>query len=366
MKTNNSIYTLIILIVLLSTSLFAQDVPLLIHYQGNLTDIAGQPLNGTDFGIQFSIWSDETSTAPAHKIWGEELHYPVTIAKGLFCMVLGSIEPLPWDIFATDNLFLEIKIKTETLSPRQKIVSMPYAFTSTTTKRIQGKEIDKAVPATGNVLKWNGNKWAPSVDDTSAAIWQSSENNIYYDSGNVGIGLNSEIVSRLHVYRPSYLLIPGQPPPRLFRVETKTVLMPGEKYCALDVLPGPRVGIGVYDPTHILEIKQNSSTDPVADKWDDYSSKRWKKNIKTIENAMDKVNRLRGVTYNWKADNKKDIGLIAEEVGEVIPEVVVYEKNGTDAKAMNYPHLVSILIEAVKEQQKEIEQLKNEIKDIKK
>ena len=55
--------------------------------------------------------------------------------------------------------------------------------------------------------------------------------------------------------------------------------------------------------------------------------------------------------FRWKADGKHDIGLIAEEVGEVIPEVVAYEENGKDAKSVDYARLVAVLIEAVKEQQ---------------
>ena len=58
------------------------------------------------------------------------------------------------------------------------------------------------------------------------------------------------------------------------------------------------------------------------------------------------------MSYDWKADGKHDIGLIAEEVGEVIPEVVAYEENGIDAKSVDYARLVAVLIEAVKAQQK--------------
>ena len=63
---------------------------------------------------------------------------------------------------------------------------------------------------------------------------------------------------------------------------------------------------------------------------------------------------LRGVTYDWKESGKHDIGLIAEEVGEVIPEIVAYEENGVDAKSVDYSRLVAVLIEAVKAQQLEI------------
>lgn len=62
----------------------------------------------------------------------------------------------------------------------------------------------------------------------------------------------------------------------------------------------------------------------------------WKTNIQPIAGALDKARRLRGVTYDWKADGKHDVGLIAEEVGEVVPEVVAYEENGQDAKSVDY------------------------------
>jgi hypothetical protein len=123
--------------------------------------------------------------------------------------------------------------------------------------------------------------------------------------------------------------------------------------------------------SNILTVKQNSSTDPIADAWTTYSSRRWKTNIQTITGALEKVKQLRGVSYDWKANGKHDIGLIAEEVGEVIPEVVAYEENGKDAKSIDYARLVSVLIEAIKEQQKQIDELRqtalvvNQIKEIK-
>lgn len=111
------------------------------------------------------------------------------------------------------------------------------------------------------------------------------------------------------------------------------------------------VGIGVTDPGNILEVVQNSATDPIADAWTTYSSKRWKTNIQTIDGALDKVMQLRGVTYDWKESGRADIGLIAEEVGAVVPEVVAFEDNGIDARSVDYPRLVALLIQGMKEQQ---------------
>jgi len=94
------------------------------------------------------------------------------------------------------------------------------------------------------------------------------------------------------------------------------------------------------------------------------SSKRLKTNIQPIKDALNKVRSLQGVSFDWKADGKHSIGLIAEDVGEVIPEVVAYEENGADAKGVDYSRLVAVLIEAVKEQQKQIDELKATVKSL--
>ena len=132
-----------------------------------------------------------------------------------------------------------------------------------------------------------------------------------------------------------------------------------------DIRCDGNIGIGVSVPTNILEVVQGSNTDPIADAWTTYSSRRWKENIQTITGALGKVQLLRGVEYDWKADGKHDIGLIAEEVGAVIPEVVVFEENGIDAKSVDYPRLVALLIEASKEQQVQITTMQEEIENLK-
>jgi len=102
----------------------------------------------------------------------------------------------------------------------------------------------------------------------------------------------------------------------------------------------------------------------LANRWDTYSSRRWKTNIQTIQGALEKVERLRGVSFDWKENGGHDIGLIAEEVGEVVPEVVGYEENGKDARSLDYARLTAVLIEAVKDQKKIIEELKKKTSEI--
>lgn len=89
-----------------------------------------------------------------------------------------------------------------------------------------------------------------------------------------------------------------------------------------------------------------------------------KKNIKTIPNALENVLKLRGVEFNWKRDGRADIGVIAQEVEKVFPQLVSTNKT-TGLKSVEYSNLVGPLIEAVKEQQKEIEEMRKEIEELK-
>ena len=107
-----------------------------------------------------------------------------------------------------------------------------------------------------------------------------------------------------------------------------------------------------------------------------FSDKRLKKDIKTTENNLDKILSLRPVEYKWKEgprEGVKEIGLIAQEVEKVVPEVVRVQSRhddenydeGVDYKQVDYEHLVSTLIGAMQEQQDQINDLKKEIQTLK-
>jgi hypothetical protein len=121
------------------------------------------------------------------------------------------------------------------------------------------------------------------------------------------------------------------------------------------------VGIGMV-PTgsYKLEVNGLLKTSGISE----ISDIRWKKNIVPINNALSRIMQLRGVTYNWRTDEFKDknfesstqIGLIAQEVEQIFPELVKTDANGY--KSVEYSKVVAILIQAVKEQQEQITDLK--------
>ena len=90
------------------------------------------------------------------------------------------------------------------------------------------------------------------------------------------------------------------------------------------------------------------------------SDERLKENIKVVPDALDKVEALRGVTFDWKRDGTPSAGVIAQEVQKVLPEAVkeVQSLKGGDSHlSVNYHALTSILIESVKELSARVKEL---------
>jgi hypothetical protein len=115
------------------------------------------------------------------------------------------------------------------------------------------------------------------------------------------------------------------------------------------------VGMGNEVPAYKLDVTGTirASADVIA-----FSDARVKTDVITIENALDKVKALRGVTYIRvdTEDKSRKMGVIAQETEKVLPEVVQQDDNGRYSVA--YGNIVGVLIEAIKEQQLQIEELK--------
>ena len=123
----------------------------------------------------------------------------------------------------------------------------------------------------------------------------------------------------------------------------------------------PEPDASVYiDTTHasfaLADIQVATAT--VTD-LDTTSDVRLKENIETIGDALEKTADLRGVNYNWVKSGEYTMGVVAQEVQEVIPEVVTEKSDGT--LTVNYQAMVGLLIEAVKELKEEIDTLKQKV-----
>ena len=100
------------------------------------------------------------------------------------------------------------------------------------------------------------------------------------------------------------------------------------------------------------------------------SDRRWKKSIKQLSGSLATIQQLDGVSYLWRRDefpdrgfdDKRQVGLIAQDVEKVLPEVVKTDSQGY--KSISYSNIVPVLIEALKTQQKTIEKLQAAVKEL--
>jgi hypothetical protein len=126
-----------------------------------------------------------------------------------------------------------------------------------------------------------------------------------------------------------------------------------------DTYVSGNTGIGITNPTSKLHVVGDvyvtgvtTSTD-----FDSLSDINLKTNINKIADPLEKVMQIRGVTFNWKEGNRNSAGVIAQEIEKVLPELV----HGEETKTVNYNGLIGLLIECVKKQQEEIDELKRKV-----
>jgi trimeric autotransporter adhesin len=122
------------------------------------------------------------------------------------------------------------------------------------------------------------------------------------------------------------------------------------------------VGIQTLSPQYALDVNGIIRGDLVSP-----SDVRLKKDITPIPDALDRLLQLEGVNFHWignRDNNRMNMGIVAQEVEKQFPEAVRTDERGF--KAVSYDKLVAPMIEAMKEQQKQIEALKKEVEDLKK
>ena len=128
------------------------------------------------------------------------------------------------------------------------------------------------------------------------------------------------------------------------------------------------LGVGTSTPQYTLHVNGSAFANELnttilyTTTSSETSDERQKTNVHTIVNPLSIIDSLRGVTFNWLEDNHPDIGLIAQEVESVLPVLIRERENGM--KSISYSHMAGLFVEAIKEQQKTIDAMKNEISDL--
>lgn len=123
-------------------------------------------------------------------------------------------------------------------------------------------------------------------------------------------------------------------------------------------------GIGHTSPSHPLHMGSGAHV-TAAGTWTNASDMRLKKNIVDSKYGLSEVLKLRSVDYEMKASGEKQVGFVAQEVKKVIPEVVSGNENSDVMMGISYGNLVPVLVNAIKEQQAQIEKLQKELEAVK-
>ena len=184
------------------------QIPQLIAYQGKLTDSTGRPVNDGKYVMIFSLYADSFGTIP---FWRET--QTVETKDGLFSVLLGDVDSIPVDSvqkYRSGHLGIRLLPSAGEFSRRQRIVSVPFAFQTDNTDKLQGKDttalwnaktlqgkdttgfvrtgqassitasmivdtnvtlakLQQAGADTNQAMVWNGSKWAPAIATASNA-----------------------------------------------------------------------------------------------------------------------------------------------------------------------------------------------------
>jgi hypothetical protein len=240
-------------------------------FQGQIQK-GGRPVSGSaDF--RCSLWD---AASGGTRIGPILTNAAATVVNGLFALQLD----FGVDALSGDARWLQVEVRYPagggaymTLGPRQPLTAAPYSSHSLDTQKLRGRAVGTAAPAGGQVLKFDGSQWAPGSDNVGAAgPWQTSGSNVYYTSGNVGIGTSGP-THRLTLQSTTddtlRLIGPGPAygfDARLNFGDGDLVYLEEDDDDRLTIyadvrtaILGGNVGIGVTSPTHRLTVQ--SATD---------------------------------------------------------------------------------------------------------
>jgi len=348
-------------------------------------DASGTSFNGSAARtISYNtVGAPSTGGAGATGTWGIAISGQAATATSSSMAVLTSITDttttnathyLTFTSTASGNNFLRVDSSTLTYNPSTNVLTVP---TVNSTTAVQGGNGSASTPAFSFSGDTNTGMYNISAD-TLGFSTAGTERMRITSTGLVGIGITPTY--RLHVSESSTSTIAGyfqnsnEACYTAYQSSTTTlnsvrvgalgnnfivtVSSDGGPTERLRITSGGGMGLGITSPTNTAG-RFEASNDIVAYSTSD---KRWKNNIVKIDSPLEKISQISGVEFDWVEDeplhgNKgHDVGVIAQEIELVIPEAVQTRESGM--KAVQYDKIIPLLIESIKEQQKQIDELK--------
>jgi hypothetical protein len=372
------------------TRLMAQAVPSLINYQGQLLAADGNPIATGDYDVEISLYPVESGGAI---VWGPQTHKgqsgpglrpKVSVVDGRFNLVLGPEDTagrnLAEVVAVSPALYLELKVGSGSpIAPRQALLSAPYSLNAShadDADKLDGHDWSALFaggnPTTGNLgvgvapsdarADVNGRMRVRQGIFGSSGIWfhqnavgdrafvgMLDDNSVgFYTTGagwaftvNNTSGISSALAFDTDVL---YLGHASMHTSDLFGLNYMFFSSGGTYY-----FDGP-ISASAFNTT---------------------SDERLKENVETIADPLQKLEAMRGVTFNFKEDlarkeldpHTRRVGVLAQDVEKVLPEAVGKSPDGY--LTVDYTALVPVLVQAVKEQQHQIDQLQKELEGLK-
>jgi hypothetical protein len=289
----------------------------------------------------------------------------VPVTDGRLSLLLGGQTPLPDILFDTAPLYLQLTVNEEPL-PRLRVASTAYALRAGVAEAVRPGGVAAPALATEAVT-------APALADAAVTARALSAASVtapaLADAAVTAPKLAPDAVSTSALadgaVTSAKLGTSAVVGAVLADGAVTTDKLANGAVTASKVATGAAVASlnGLTDAVRLVagdnvRITSDADGGTVTISADDDngqpSSRRWKTNVRPLD-GLALVRQLRGVRYEWTTSGAPDVGLIAEEVGAVVPEVVAYAPNGVDAESVNYAKLTALLIEAVKAQQAQIE-----------
>ena len=428
--------SLIILCLTYTMAIWAQ-VPNQISYQATIRNSSGDLWVNQPIGMRISILQTTEQGASVYI----ETHQTISNSNGLVSLIIGSGAPTSGNINTINWNLGPYFIKMEadlnggnnyTISETKQLLSVPYALVSNNTNALNGIPVSSQTPSNNSILTYNGSSWTPIVQSGGTDAINCSSSNTNFTVRGTGSG-NYECTDALWITNTGYVGV-GTNSPSLFHdltIGTEGLLVNGTSTTS-NIAGRLRIG-SISSTTYDLQVDgdsymngalrigttntpdaggvrsngdiqtagnfiQGSSTSgsgtvmirtSSGELRPQSSTIKVKENVQPLKVDKDRIFALKPVSYQLKPQlgGQKEIGLIAEDVELVVPELVVYgparewigntglvakDSNGneiTDPNTMEpysvfYDRLPVMLLEIIKEQDKRIQELENRLNAI--